>query len=216
MPVDVRIKLQSDKIDISAFSRKQIEKASSRAINQAMAQVKTQSVKQVAKIYRITAGEIRKDFFVLKSSPANLTSKLYSTPYTKPLVNFNPVEVQESGTGSGGRYALKINRKGEFSAGKTRSKTIGLTVEITRGEKTTLRNAFLMFNGSSVTVRAYGEYSGGGFNWNTDNTGKRSRLKTFSVAGAMRTDRVLRPLVNNASEIYAKTYYSQLSNLGKF
>lgn len=211
MAMDIRVKLQNEKIDISAFSRPQIEKASYKAINHAMAQVKTQAIREIVSTYRITAGEVRPGLFVVKSNGSNLTGKLYSTPYTKPLADFNPVEIRE------GVKTKRIGsrKSGGFASQRTKDKTVGVRVEITRGRVVVLRNAFLQFNGTTPTVRAYGEYNGGAFEWSGDSNGKFSRLKTFSIAGALRNPSIVNKLTARSAEIYEKTYLSQLAQLIK-
>jgi hypothetical protein len=213
MPVSVKIELKNKKIDIRQFSEDQIRKASMRGINQAMAQVKTMAIREIVKVVKLSAADVRPGIFVVKASAANLTSKLMSSRRTIPMVNFRPVEVKE-----GVKTKFVGSRKGgSFVSSKTRDKVVGVKVEILRGNTTTLRDAFLFF-GSSVqpSVKAYGGYNGGGFDWAEAGEGKASKLNTLSIAGALRNNQIIRALQDNATKIYEKTYLSQLENIGKY
>jgi hypothetical protein len=182
-----------------------------RALNQTTAQVKTQAVREIASRYNITASEARKDLFVLKASTANLTSKLLSSRRTAPLVDFKPVEVKD-----GVKTKFKGSKaKGSFISQKTKDKTIGVSIEVTKGRRVTIRDSYLFF-GSSVnpSVKALGDYDSGSFSFNPE--GKATKLKTLSVAGALRNEALVRSLQDKALAIYEKTYLSQLQNVGKF
>lgn len=184
-----------------------------KAINQAMAQVKTQAIRGVTSTYNLTAAVVRPGIQVFKASTDSLTSQLRSSKQTIPMINFKPTEVRE-----GMKTKFKGSRKnGSFVSSKTREAVTGVTVDIFRGKSVTLRNAFLAVGGTvSDGVKAYGRYTGGSFTWNESGDGKTSRLNTLSIAGALKNDKLIRSLQDKAMEIYSKTYLSQLQNIGKY
>jgi len=215
MAVTTRIKLTSDKIDISGFKRQDIEKASMRAINETMAQVKTQAIREITSTYNLSAGDVRPGIFVLKASAANLTSKLRTSIVTFPMVKFNPTQVTASTT-SNNRFRQRVDRKGNFSVGKTRDTVVGTTVEVRKGQKVTMRDAFIFLNESSrARVKAFGNYNSSSFAWDDAKEGRPTTLKSVSVHGALASSDVQRKLMEKAQEIYSRTYFARLQSLGR-
>lgn len=213
MAVDIKIELKNKHIDISRFSEAKIRKASMGAINQAIAQVKTLSIREVTKIYNLSAADVRPNILVLKASEANLTAKLLSSRRTIPIINFRPTEVKDGilTKFSGGR------KTGSFTRAKTRLRGSSVDVNIFRENNVTIQDAFIFF-GSSVNpyVKAIGEYDGSGFKRAYNGDGKATKLNTLSIAGALRNEKVVEVLRTKSAELYAKTYLSQLQNIGKF
>jgi hypothetical protein len=213
MAVTAKIHLQDPRINISGFRRQDIEKASMRAINETMAQVKTQAIREITSKYNLTAGEVRLGLFVLKASTANLTSKLRSSVSTFPMTKFNPSQVTASSTGNA-RFRQSVDRRGNFRVGRTRDTVVGTTVEIIKGQKLTMRDAFIFLNESSrASVKAFGSYDTGSFQWDDDKQGRPTKLKSMSVHGALNNIDVQRKLQEKASEIYMRTYYARLKNI---
>lgn len=213
MAVDVKIELKNKKIDISRFKEAQIRRASMRGINQAMAQIKTMAIRQVTKIYNLSAADVRPNIFVLKASESNLTSKLLSSKRTTPMLKFRPEEVK-----AGVKTRFVGSRKsGGLASARTRDKTEGVKVTIFRDNATTIRDAFIFLgSGNRNVVKAVGEYDGGSFKYGEPGKSPTTRINTVSIAGALKHEEISKALRTNAADIYAKTYLSQLQNMGKY
>jgi hypothetical protein len=213
MAVDIVISLKNNKIDVSQFSDAQIRKASYRAINHALEQVKTQAIREITSRYNFKHGDIKNGFFILKAGSKNLTGRLESSRRTVPIKALKPVEIKE-----GVRTKFVGSKKsGGWASQKTREKTTGVRFEIIRGNTITLREAFLTFNKFGARVKAFGKYDGAnGFQWNPESKGPSTEVFTTSIHGMLNTEQLRRKLQDNANAIYAKTYLDQLKNLGKF
>lgn len=213
MAIDVKIELKNKKIDISQFKEAQIRRASMRGINQAMAQVKTMAVRQVTKIYNLSASDVRPNIFVLKASESNLTGKLLSSKRTIPLLNFNPTEIK---AGIKTRY-VGSRKKGGLKSSATRESTDGIKVSIFRENAAIIKYAFIFQgSGNRNAVKAVGEYDGGSFTYGVPGQSPTTRINSLSIAAALRNEQINKALASNAAEIYAKTYLSQLENIGKY
>jgi hypothetical protein len=209
MPVDVRITFNKKDLDLSGFSKAQIEKASYRAINNALKQARTAGAREISQNYNIPYAYAQKGFFILKSG-RNLHGELLSSRTTIPIRSLDPVEVRE---GVKTKF-VGSRKKGGWASAKTRDKVVGLTFTMKKGTRTTLRDAFLDFTKGIGRAMAYGKYSTDKFVFDPDHT-KKSELFTASVHGMLSTSPLQRKLQDKAVEAYEREYYSLIKNLAR-
>jgi hypothetical protein len=94
---------------------------------------------------------------------------------------------------------------------------MGVTVEILKGQKKTLRTAFLALKGGSasagVPVRAFGKYGSDGFEFSDNGEGKSSALKSISVYWATQNEDVAEIISGDVGPEYAKRFEHELHRL---
>jgi hypothetical protein len=199
----------------SELSKKKVDLSITRAINSALGKTQTAAIRAVTGRYNLTREEVAKKFFVVKASPASITSmmrgylKAYNQPFT--LAAFNPKEINQGmatitkgGRVTGGRKAIGLR------ANKKLIKS-GVIVEVIRGQQKVLKSAFIALRNKNsaggFSVSARGKYNRG-FQFNNDDANRS--LRGIGVASALRTNELNKPLKEYAENEYLRILYKEL------
>lgn len=214
MPVYVKIDLKSDALNLKDFSAQQIAKSAASAINHTLAKVRTEAIRSVTAQYNISRPVAADAIKIQKTSAAYLDGRLTSTTRTLPLIDFKAKEVK-SGVKT---FFAGSTKTGGFVSQKTREKTEGVSVEILKGDRKLIPSAFIYFgtNRTQPSVKAYGLYSESGFGFSEAGDEPASKLKSVSIAGALRNDQLLRKLKEKAQNDYNVRLVHELTKGNKY
>lgn len=184
-------------------------KAISRALNRAIVTARSESRKEVRKIYNIPTANLNKQMTMQRSTERTLTASLKASSAYTPLTAFNPRVVSSQGV-------VTKRTKGAYSSRKlkrVRKGTTGVTIEIKKGQRQRLPSAFLANVGGRSVIMARGEYnSSRSFTWRnkrispTGNDLPIEGLKTVSVFKAVINGDALKG-VNEAAQ---RTFHTRI------
>lgn len=127
---------------------------------------------------------------------------------------FNPVEIKENVMTRkiGTRKTASGKKKAIFGPVKTRLKTTGVTIEILRGKKKTIKSAFLALKAKGgANVKAFGAYAGSKFQFNPEPVGQSQKLRSKSVLWAIMNDTASERINKKASEVFSDRLIHELS-----
>lgn len=201
MPIKLKIKLLTKKIDFSAVSERQIRQAAARAINKSVEKGKTTAIREITNRFSIKASEVRGWLLTVKTNEHNLRGDLMASRFTLPISIFKPVYIGSSGT-----QTRWYGKEAGFDLAKRKSKGgSGVSVEVIKGKRLLLRSAYMSMSPKSgnFSVRAYGGYNSSKFDFTPDPE-KSSRIMTVSPLAAILEKDVIQRLRAKASEDYEK------------
>lgn len=167
---------------------REIAKATSRAINRALSEVRSSSSRGMKKLittdYRLPSSHVTQTTLKIKgSTQTSLTGQILGEAYPESLAHFPATAIN-----IGQRTRIKKQRKGynvkskEIKRGKGQS---GVFVEVVKGKKENIKTGFMIYNNGKPLIMARGQYKGSeGFKY-----GKKrlpiSRLNTKSIYWAV-------------------------------
>lgn len=142
------------------LSDKQINKAASDAINKALILGRSESRRQVKKVYNIP-NRYQNFIDVKRSKPSSLSGHIFARTLPLPMDAFNPVFNVVQGGAVTSR--LRVTRRGQLTQTNARSRkaAAGVTIEVRKGKKTIVPYAFLI-PGAKPRVFARGDYEQNG------------------------------------------------------
>lgn len=210
------IKVDASKAQ-TAFRNLQIQlggneyrQAAARSLYHTMQVGKSDINKAIRALYKISSAEVSDRLFVQNASTSSLQSTLWASIAPLPMSMFSPVEVA-------GNVVTKW--KGSRKAGGFTSKqqkkpgTAGVSVEIMKGNRKTLRSAFLSIKTAKGAVRAFGKYGGDGFSFSNDQAGPISTLKSLSIFWAIQHDKVAEDVTPRLGQLYVARYEHELTRI---
>jgi hypothetical protein len=160
--VEINVKSNLKEFDRLAknLSERQINKAASDAINKALLLGRSESRRQVKRVYNIP-NRYQNFIDVKRAKPSSLSGHIFARTLPLPMDAFNPVFNITSGGAVTGR--LRITRRGQLKQTNARSKnaSAGVTIEVRKGRKTIVPYAFLI-PGAKPRVFARGDYEQNG------------------------------------------------------
>lgn len=142
------------------LSEKQINKAASDAINKALLLGRTESRRQIKKVYNVP-NRYQSFIDIHRAKPSSLSGHIFARTLPLPMDAFNPVFNITNGGAVTGR--LRVTRRGQLKQTSSRAKkaTSGVTIEVRKGRKTIVSYAFLI-PGAKPRVFARGDYEQNG------------------------------------------------------
>lgn len=181
--------------------------ATSRAINHTIAKTRTAVSKEIRSIYRMAASDVRDATEVRKANTSTLTAYLMASASPLSLSKFNPVQNR------GNIQTRRIGgKRGGFASTRLRRAGVsGVTIEVVKGQKTTIASAFVrIFGSGKATVMARGAYSGGKFEFSKART-PIAALNTKSIYFAAIADDVQKRVEPTTSADYSARLIHELS-----
>ncbi len=218
--VNVKSNIEEFSALASRLSKKQIAKATSDAINKTLLLGRSESRKQVKRIYNIPNRYLNY-IDVKRSKPSNLIGNIFARTIPLPMDAFNPVFNQVRNGAIVGR--LRITRRGQLRQSSARGKnaTGGVTIEVKKGRKTIVPYAFLL-PGSKPRVFARGDYESGGRyafvrrhhrEVNSNNNDRVTNMLSVTIYGALINNSVLPTVERRVADNFNRLYENALNRL---
>lgn len=213
----VTVEVKQAKQDIlrafSGLSSDEVKRCTHRAIARALSSTKTEASKVIREIYRIDKKNADSSMYKKHHWDSSLTGYLMASSFPLSMEVFNPVEIKENVmTKKVGTYKTKSGKKTAFGSTKTRLKTTGVTIEILRGKKKTIKSAFLALKAKGgANVKAFGAYAGSKFQFNPEPVGQSQKLRSKSVLWAIMNDTTSERINKKASEVFSDRLIHELS-----
>lgn len=190
------------------LSRRQINVAVSRSLNEAIVQSRTVGRSSVKEIYNIPQRYLG-GVNVVKSTTVSLTAKLYASTSPIPMDAFAPKFETISGSisvsRSGKQKVREYKRKKKVAAN-------GVSIEVIKGKRTAIPYAF-MIRGAKPRVFARGEYkrSGWGFSVRNKRIAKSGSdvpikpLVSITVHAAVINKKSLTKIEDKAKDVFPRS-----------
>lgn len=225
--IEVNVKSNIDEFSAltARLSKKQIAKATSDAINKTLLLGRTESRKQVRRVYNIPNRYLNY-IDVKRAKPSNLAGNIFARTIPLPMDAFNPVFNQVSNGAIVGR--LRVTRRGQLKQSRARgaAEGSGVTIEVRKGRKTIVPYAFLL-PGSKPRVFARGDYESGGRyafirrhhrEANSNNNDRVTNMLSVTIYGALINNDVLpsveRRVADNYNRLLENALLRQISSNG--
>lgn len=205
----ITIEVKGIKEAMAALDPKMVALAASLAINEASRQTRTEASVAIREKFNLPAARVNKEVRNLSmSTRANLTAVIQAKGRPIGLTNFGAKWVRNVG----GRAVTTTKTKSTI--GKRLTRTGGVTAQIERGKTTRLPNAF-------IAAGRRGKVDGAGalqVFQRRDLTKGNSQIinrATVTLASMMANDRVMKRLINKASEVIDRRFAYHLDRLLK-
>lgn len=212
--VDIKQARQDILRGFSGLKPDEVKRCTHRAIARALNSTKAEASKVIREVYRIDKKSADSSMYKKHHWDSSLTGYLMASSFPLSMEVFNPVEIKENVmTKKVGSFRTKSGTvKKTYGPSKTRLKTTGVTIEILRGKKKTIKSAFLALKSKGgANVKAFGAYAGGKFQFNPQPTGQSQKLRSKSVLWAIMNDNANERITKKASEVFSDRLFHELS-----